>query len=255
MHPHALATTIATFATLHERRVCIHWVTSRGDTALREASGGHDSRYEELVEYATLVRQLLEGRHVTYVSQHFGMSAVRLEPELSTPFRPGYMVSGSCPAGVAAARALGALPVYARPPEAASASRRDHFAALRLGIIARSDRDAAWHTAFGRFPPDRGGPLTRSVARKVSDSRWHLTLCRLAEERASSGDPFWLGPFDGYKSMCPYLVGSHEDVASAIAAYVRRGFTTFLLDEPETEAEVEHASTAFELATGQVVAA
>lgn len=257
MHPHGLATMIARLATLHARRVCIHWVPDGIATERAEGSGTHDGRYGQLVEYATLVRELMDGRSVTYPGQHFGNRAVKLEPKLSPRFGPEYMISGACPAGAAAARALGALPVIiARPPDTLDAtSHHGSAAALKLGIIASADRDAAWRTALGRFPPVGGGPLTRSVARKVSDSRWHLRLCRLAEERASSGNSFWVGPFDGHKRMCPYLVGSHEDVASAIGAYVRRGFNTFLLDEPQTEGEVEHARVAFELATEKVVAA
>jgi len=44
-------------------------------------------------------------------------------------------------------------------------------------------------------------------------------------------------------------------VASAVAAYLRRGFSTFVLDESGSQAELEHAHVAFELATEQAAVA
>jgi alkanesulfonate monooxygenase len=61
--------------------------------------------------------------------------------------------------------------------------------------------------ALHRFPPDRHGQLTRQLSDKVSDSVWHKRLTRLARERRIERSPYWLGPFENYRTMCTYLVG------------------------------------------------
>ena len=168
------------------------------------------------------------------------------------------MLSGSSPAGCAASQTLGARSVtYALPPEDAQSPpvRPGIDAGLRVGIIARLNREDAWRTAFTRFPPDRKGVLVRQLARKVSDSHWHEDICRLAEERAEAGSPYWTGPFENYQTMCPYLVGNHEEVTAALSCYLQRGFGTFILDEPESEADVENARFVFERASRRVLEA
>lgn len=256
MHPYALATMIATFASLHERRVYVNWVAGgfKNDLEALADTVPHDERYERLVEYATLVRRLTDGEQVTHAGKYFAMNGLALQPAVEPAFSPSFMVSGSSPAGAAAARSLAACPVtYALPAESDGASENGTGTrtGLRLGLIARSDRDTAWQTAFTRFPPNRKGALTRAVARKVSDSHWHEQLCRLADERAGTDDPYWMVPFDNYKTMCPYLVGTHDEVGETLARYVRQGVRTFILDEPETEADLEHANIAFDLATSR----
>lgn len=257
MHPYALATMIATFASLHQRRVYVNWVAGgfKNDLEALADTVPHDERYERLVEYATLVRRLVDGEQVTHTGKYFGMRGLALQPAADAALSPGFMVSGSSPAGAAAARALGACPVtYALPPESDGATENGQNGAtgLRLGLIARSDREEAWQAAFTRFPPDRKGAWTRAVARKVSDSHWHEQLCRLADERAEEDHPYWMVPFENYKTMCPYLVGTHEEVSEVLADYVRQGVRTFILDEPEIEADLRHANIAFDLATGRV---
>jgi len=263
MHPYALATMISTLAALHGRRVYVNWVAGGFMNDLHALSDTveHDHRYERLVEYATLVRRLTDGEKVTHSGKYFGMRGLTLLPETDPALRPGFMVSGSSPAGAAAARNLGACPVsYALPPESKGAFADGGETGVRLGLIARSSRDQAWETAYTRFPPSREGAWTRTVARKVSDSHWHEELCRLAEERADTEQPYWMVPFENYKTMCPYLVGTHGEVSEALAQYMRQGVRTFILDEPETEADLEHARIAFDLAsfkvtTGRVTAA
>jgi alkanesulfonate monooxygenase len=66
----------------------------------------------------------------------------------------------------------------------------------------------------------------------------HLSLpelSRLAELAVSEDNPYWLGPFQNYRTFCPYLVGSHERVAAELARYMRLGFGTFILDVPGPE--------------------
>jgi alkanesulfonate monooxygenase len=78
---------------------------------------------------------------------------------------------------------------------------------------------------------------------KTSDSRWHKDLSERPEAEPDS--PYWLRPFHSYQTFCPYLVGSHERVASEIAGYVAAGFRTFILDVPPDEEELHTIQEVF----------
>jgi len=147
---------------------------------------------------------------------------------------------------MAAASALGATAVKYPEPAGAYRDAAPHEGlrcGIRVGIIARPNEDRAWETARTRFPEDRKGQLTRQLATKVSDSAWHRHLTSLAEAEADG--PYWLGPFRNYKTMCPYLVGSYERVARELAAYIRAGFRTFILDVPAGTRELGHVNETF----------
>jgi alkanesulfonate monooxygenase len=64
--------------------------------------------------------------------------------------------------------------------------------------------------------------------------------------------PYWLGPFENYKTFCPYLVGSFESVAAEIERYLTIGYRTFILDIPPDAEELSTIQFVFELAQGGV---
>ena len=82
---------------------------------------------------------------------------------------------------------------------------------------------------------------------KTSDSSWHEQLSQRVESR-SADDPYWLGPFQHYNTFCPYLVGSYDRVAQAVAGYINKGYRTFILDIPPSREELEHTSVVFQRA-------
>jgi alkanesulfonate monooxygenase len=126
---------------------------------------------------------------------------------------------------------------------------------VRLGIIARAAGDDAWAIGRARFPEDRKGQLTHQLAMKVSDSVWHHQLSELGERKDS---PYWLAPFQNYKSFCPYLVGSYDEVAQELARYIALGHKTFILDAPPSREELRHTRIGFqkalEIADGRTAA-
>jgi alkanesulfonate monooxygenase len=83
---------------------------------------------------------------------------------------------------------------------------------------------------------------------RISDSQWHRELSELGARTAESQSPYWLRPFENYKTFCPYLVGSYDRVAEEVARYLDLGFSTFILDIPPNEAELDHTSLVFERA-------
>jgi alkanesulfonate monooxygenase len=48
--------------------------------------------------------------------------------------------------------------------------------------------------------------------------------------------------------MCPYLVGSYDEVADELARYFDAGFRTVILDGPPSLEEMTHAIAACEAA-------
>lgn len=253
MHPYAVAKMIATFSLLHGRGLFINWVAGgfKNDLKALADPTPHDARYDRLVEYASIVRRLTDGETVTFQGEYYEVHGLKLEPSIPPGLRPRFVLSGSSPAGKAASKELGARSVtYALPSEEPQEPPYEPglSAGLRMGMIARPRRQDAWQAAYHRFPPDRGGVLMRDLARKVSDSHWHEHLCRVADKRSDRATPYWMVPFENYKTMCPYLVGSHEEVAHEVTDYIARGFRTFILDEPATEADLANAKVVFERA-------
>jgi alkanesulfonate monooxygenase len=231
----------------------------KNDLAALNDATPHDERYVRLVEYTSVVQNLLRSPEaVTFDGKYYRVTNLKLTPPLPADLMPGVFVSGSSAAGQDAARALGATAIEyptnsaASPATGVSSGGRG----IRIGVIARGTDDEAWAVAHGRYPEDRKGQLTRKLASKVSDSSWHQKLDALADAGTDDTQgPYWLVPFQNYKAMCPYLVGSYERIARELAGYVDRGFTTFILDEPSSEEEMRHVATTFELVTQRRAAA
>jgi alkanesulfonate monooxygenase len=254
MHPFAVATLVASFAHLHGRKVYLNMVAGgfRNDLEALDDPTPHDRRYDRLVEYTRIVLDLAAGESVTFEGSFYRVSSLKLSPPIPKHLLPEIFLSGSSEVGLEAAAQLGARPVsYPKPPgeQAAANMAVGRKPGLRVGIIAREKSKDAWQVAHERFPPSRKGQLLHQLARKASDSRWHQDLSELAEARAAPEDPYWLVPFENYASMCPYLVGSHEEVGDCLGRYLDLGYRTFLLDVPREAADLAHARLAFAAAT------
>jgi alkanesulfonate monooxygenase len=255
MHPYTAAKMVASLAFLHERRIYLNMVAggfTRDLTALGHGTT-HDERYDRLVEFTQIVRELLRGEHVTFNGRYYRVTDLRLTPRIPEELFPGITVSGSSDAGLAAARAIGATAIkYPKPPgEEVNNTNGLIASGIRVGIIARATGDDAWRVALERFPEDRKGQITHVLAMSVSDSHWHKQLSELGGEPVSEANPYWLGPFENYKTFCPYLVGSYERVGAELARYIRLGFTTFILDIPPSREELHHTDIAFAAASAE----
>jgi len=247
MHPYWVAKQITSFAYLYGRRLYLNMVAGgfKNDLEALNDTTPHDQRYARLIEYTTIIMRLLAGgAPVTFEGEFYRVSKLKLTPPLPETLMPDVFVSGSSDAGVAAAKALDATAIkYPKPPREEEPAAGDVARlGIRLGIVARQDEAEAWDVARARFPEDRKGQLTRHLATKVSDSLWHKQLSELEEAREKS--PYWLVPFQNYKTMCPYLVGSYEQVAVEFARYLNAGYRTVILDIPPSAEDLRHTFTA-----------
>ncbi|HLH39034.1 MAG TPA: LLM class flavin-dependent oxidoreductase [Bryobacteraceae bacterium] len=250
MHPYSAAKMVATVAFLYGRKVFLNMVAGgfKNDLLALNDNTPHDSRYERLIEYTSIIRQLLEQRSVTFEGRFYQVRGLSLNPRVPPELFPGILVSGSSEAGMAAAREMGAIAVkYPEPPsECATVPRTSAIpCGVRIGIVARASEDAAWQAAYERFPEDRKGRLTRQLATKISDSSWHK---RLSEISGSANGAYWLHPFENYQTNCPYLVGSYETVSEELRRYMSHGYLTYILDIPQSQEEFEHTAACFDLA-------
>ena len=249
MHPYAVAKMVSSFASIYGRRVYLNLVAGgfRNDLTALGDETPHDERYRRVVEYTEIVKRLLSGERVSLEGDYYTVRNLSLTPKLPAELFPGIFISGSSDAGVAAARAISATAIkYPKPPdEEVSISADGAGIGMRVGIIARDDDTHAWKVARARFPEDRQGQVTHGLAMKVSDSQWHRELSRLGARPPSETNPYWLGPFENYKTFCPSLVGSYERVAEELARYIGLGFGTFIIDIPPDQEELEHTGVAF----------
>jgi alkanesulfonate monooxygenase len=255
MHPYTAAKLVTSFAHLYGRRIFLNMVAGgfRNDLRALGDETEHGDRYARLIEYTVLIKRLLQGEQVSFSGAYYDVDRLSLRPPLPAELFPGIFVSGSSNAGVAAACAIGATAVkYPKPPqEEVSTSADGAGIGIRVGVIARDDDAHAWQVARKRFPEDRKGQVTHSLAMKVSDSRWHRQLSELGAD-SSEENPYWLGPFENYKTFCPYLVGSYSTVAVELARYIELGFETFIVDIPPDADELDHTALAFAHAARRV---
>jgi alkanesulfonate monooxygenase len=257
MHPYWIAKQITTLAYLYGRRVYLNMVAGgfKNDLEALNDPTPHDKRYDRLTEYTTIIMQLLAtASPVTYEGEFYSVKRLKLAPPLPDALLPDIFVSGSSDAGVASARALNATAIkYPKPSGEETAPGSDLNVGIRVGIIARQRESEAWEIAHACFPEDRKGQLTRKLAEKVSDSVWHKQLSTMSDEMTGDGSVYWLAPFQNYKAMCPYLVGSYDQVGEELARYFGAGYRTVILDTPRDAEELHHTFAAFEAATQQAV--
>lgn len=253
MHPYSVAKMAASFTYLYRRRVYLNMVAGgfRNDLLALGDGTPHDLRYERLSEYTTIITQLLKGKApVTFAGKFYTVEKLSMKPPLPDNLFPGIFISGSSEAGMATARSLGATAIeYPRPGEeyttAEVAARGD--AGIRIGIITDEEKQEAWRIAHERFPGDRKGQITHQISMRVSDSSWHKQLSEM-DQAGLGGDLYWLWPFKNYKTFCPYLVGSYEEVSDELAKYIRAGFKNFILDIPSEEKDLRSSAIVFRMA-------
>jgi alkanesulfonate monooxygenase len=249
MHPYTVAKIVTSLGYLYGRRLGLNMVAGgfTNDCLALQDTTPHDQRYARLIEYTHIIRALLaQTSAVSFAGEFYRVDRLKLTPSLPPELFPDFFVSGSSAQGLAAAQVVRATAI--RYPQPAGADVADIPSGTidvgaRVGIIARANADEAWNIARERFPEDRKGQITHQLAMKISDSAWHKQLSQMPGEVPDS--PYWLVPFQNYKTFCPYLVGSYARVAQEVARYISLGCKTFILDIPPDEEELHHTNVVF----------
>lgn len=250
MRPYSLAKRIASLSFMYNRRVDINWIAGgfQNDLKCLGENTPHDKRYDRLFDYAKLIQGLLKNNGLfSHEGEFYKVNKIKMRPSVPEDMIPFELISGTSEAGIATAIKLGATKVkYAKPlSEYKDAKPNGDFnLGVRFGIIARETSNEAWELANSRFPDDIKGKMAHTLASKISDSKWHEQLTKLEVPKEKS--VYWLKPFHTYKTFCPYLVGSHEEVAKELAGYVILGHTIIILDIMPEEEDYFHCRQVFE---------
>lgn len=248
--PYALAKRIATLSFMFKRRIDINWIAGGFKNDLKSLGDDtpHDKRYDRLFDYAQIVKGLLKSKGLySYEGDFYKVDKVKMMPSIPEEMIPVELISGTSDAGIATAEKLGATKVkYAKPLSEYEGEKpnTEFNLGVRFGIIARETSEEAWEVANNRFPDDLKGKMAHALASKTSDSKWHEQLSKLEVKEGKS--VYWLKPFHTYKTFCPYLVGSHQEVAEELAGYVKLGHTSIILDIMPEEEDFFHCRQVFE---------
>lgn len=249
IRPYSLAKRIASMSFMFKRRIDINWIAGGFQNDLKSLGEctPHDKRYDRLFDYAKLVQGLLRSNGLfSHEGEYYKVDKIKMMPSIPEEMIPVELISGTSEAGIATAEKLGATKVkYAKPlSEYESETPKHNFdLGVRFGIIARETSEEAWTIANKRFPDDLKGKMAHALASKTSDSKWHEQLSNL--EAIENRSVYWLKPFQTYKTFCPYLVGSHEEVANELAGYVNLGHTSIILDIMTQKEDFANCKTVF----------
>lgn len=254
MHPFTAAKMIASLSLLYDRPVNVNFVSGGLPRDLETFCDPctHDERYERIIEYGDIMRHILfEKAPLTFTGRFYRVRSLHLQPwpALKAHCAPMLTISGSSPAGLAAARKLGARAIqYLRPPgeyEGVAFPSELQYG-TRVGIISRPKASEAWQAARDRYPENPVGVEIRKYFTRISDSAWVRELSRGVA--ASEGHPYWLGPYNNDQAGCPFLVGDMSEVAAALAGYIRMGLRTFLVEAPPTDEDAAYITETFRVA-------
>ncbi len=249
--PYALAKRIASLSFMFKRRIDINWIAGGFQNDLKSLGDEtpHDKRYDRLFDYSQLALGLLKSKGLfSHQGEFYKVEKIKMMPSIPEEMIPIELISGTSEAGIATAEKLGATKVkYAKPISEYEGVKpnKNYDMGVRFGIIARETSEEAWEVANRRFPDDMKGSLAHAMATKASDSSWHKDLSKI-DKKEDGKQVYWLKPFHTYKTFCPYLVGTHQEVAEELAGYVRLGHTSIILDIMNEEDDFFHCRQVFE---------
>ena len=113
MVPYTAAKMVASLGSLHNRRIWLNMLAGgfRNDLIALGDETPHDDRYARTVEYALLMRHCWRTTSPSrFEGRFYRVHGVRLAPRCRSTMQPGWLISGSSPAGRAAAVAMGRSP-------------------------------------------------------------------------------------------------------------------------------------------------
>ncbi|MFI8833425.1 LLM class flavin-dependent oxidoreductase [Streptomyces afghaniensis] len=245
--PVALAKMIRTLVALYQRRIDLNLITGAAPSELSRVGDelSHDERYERATEYMQIVQALLSSDdRLTYSGKHYELRGVQAFSRIDEEdLRPEVFVAGSSPACRTAAQKVGDTLVTHPGPADQYRAETSHLSgpsrAIRVELIARETGEQAWQAAISRYPSTRTGAVQTKFKQR-SESDWIRRLATAPEELATPGGVYWTGPFLVGAATCPTLVGSHEQVAGYLDAYLASGVRTIIVAGAFERAEFEH---------------
>lgn len=250
MHPFAVSKIVMSLSRLYGRQLFLNLITGTALNYLRNLGDqlSHDERYERLLEYGYIIRQLLAAPiPVTVSGRFYQVTETQMLPGLPCELQPKFLLAGQSPAAQRVASHLGAIGTQMVSPNL-SCTDATRSSGVYCGIVTRPLSQDAWRVAHEIFPEWEVGKEILELSMANTDSSWKERLRISADATTEPNSPYWLNPFRNFQADCPYLVGSHTEVAEVITSLVTRGIDTFIVDIPATEEEFAHVHAVFDVA-------
>lgn len=249
--PAQFATAAATADSLSQGRLLVNIVTGQDNPlAYGDAEVDQPSRYARTAEFMRLVRRLWTEENVTFAGEHYRVENASITPR---PYvngqraHPTLFFGGASEAAERTGAAEADVQLFWGEPLAgieeriarlnklaAAADRARPLAfGLRITTVVRDTSEEAWAVAEEKVD---------HFARHGQDwiANWH-TAAAVGQKRlldlAERGDVLDTclytrpGKVGGGGAATTWLVGSHDEVAQALAAYQRLGITHFILSD------------------------
>ncbi|MEW9700037.1 LLM class flavin-dependent oxidoreductase [Paenibacillus sp. SI8] len=252
--PLSVAKMIQSIAFLYNRKIILNVITGAAKSELEHVSDplDHDERYLRSAEYMDVLRKLLRNEERTsYNGKYYHYRSIDLKPDIDQRLTPQIFVAGSSSASVQTA--LQHADTFITHPEPIHQFEQNYSEilnnhrirkAIKVGIIARENKNEAWEIARNRFNPDTLGRLS-ILAKTNSESIWLQNLAKLGVHSEEYDDVFWMGGFISGKANHPLFVGSYQDVAQYVAKYVKSGISECIVGGLETESDFAHTLEVF----------
>src|SRR2546427_10532274 len=103
MHPYTVAKMVTSLGCLYRRRVYLNMVAGgfKNDLAALNDTTPHDKRYQRLVEYTLIIKQLVASPDpVSFSGEFYAVNNLRLTPPLPPELFPGIFISGASQPGL-----------------------------------------------------------------------------------------------------------------------------------------------------------
>src|SRR2546422_8549991 len=117
IHPYAVAKLVASFGHMYGRRIYLNMVAGgfKNDLVALNDTTPHDKRYDRLIEYTRIIRDLLASSlPVSHEGEYYTVKNLKLTPPLAPELFPGIFVSGSSDAGLGRRKRLARWPSSTR---------------------------------------------------------------------------------------------------------------------------------------------
>ncbi|HML27256.1 MAG TPA: FMNH2-dependent alkanesulfonate monooxygenase [Hyphomicrobium sp.] len=245
--PTVAARMTATLDRLSGGRLLVNVVTG-GDPVENKGEGlfhDHATRYELTSEFLTVYRKLLRGETVNFHGRFIDIEDGRLQylpvQESSVPLYFG----GSSEAGMrVAAQAIDKFLTWGEPPkdvaekisaarQAAAKEGRKLSFGIRLHVIVRETREAAWKAAdelISHLDSDTISAAQKIFARMDSVGQKRMTALHGGNrDKLEISPDLWAGVGLVRGGAGTSLVGDPETVAKRIKEYAALGIDTFIL--------------------------
>lgn len=249
--PAQFATAASTLDSLSQGRLLVNIVTGQDNpSAYGDAETDQPTRYARTREFMQLVRRLWTEEHVTYEGEHYRVEDATITPR---PYAEGDRTRPTL--------YFGGASEAAERTGAAEADVQLFWGEPLDGIEERVERLRKLSADADREQPLEFGLRITTVVRDTTDEAWAAADEKLAlfEEQGKDWIAAWHtgkavgqqrlldlqergdvldtclftrpGKVGGGGAATTWLVGSHDEVAEALAAYHRLGVTHFILSD------------------------